>query len=427
MPVTRRIPALALLVLVRCTTTQPAPRDTVVIPAASNRTTAKTPDAGDVAPKRYVLADVVEIAVGEGFSCALRKDGVVLCWGDLDRLGFLRPGPRTRNVRPSALGGLPRVTHIAAGARLCALDIEDHVWCWRDDGQPADTREALPALVRMGDARPLEARALSVGASHACVITKLGATMCWGDGADGKLGVPWQRTGAASPSPIPTQVKVPQAKSLAVGLNNTCVVTEASELYCWGGNDLGELGSRPASRCPCWTHVPQLVRLDALLMKASAGDAVCALDVRNRVQCWGSNDFGQAGDAANVGPSKPLSARPRGMTGVFAPHVVPGLNGATDVAAGGTFACAVRADHTVACFGNASEGGLGHAPDDDPHATPETIPGITDAIQVSVGDYQACALRRGGTVMCWGKNFSGELGRGTTTTNDPTPVEVFAP
>jgi alpha-tubulin suppressor-like RCC1 family protein len=52
-----------------------------------------------------------------------------------------------------------------------------------------------------------------------------------------------------------------------------------------------------------------------------------------------------------------------------------------------------------------------------------TLSGVAD---VEIGDCQTCARIPAGTVHCWGYNFFGQLGNGTTT-QSTTPVQVVGP
>ena len=54
---------------------------------------------------------------------------------------------------------------------------------------------------------------------------------------------------------------------------------------------------------------------------------------------------------------------------------------------------------------------------------PVTVTGITNAIAVSAGYEDTCAVLNGGGVQCWGDNSTGELGVGTTT-NGSTTITV---
>lgn len=47
-------------------------------------------------------------------------------------------------------------------------------------------------------------------------------------------------------------------------------------------------------------------------------------------------------------------------------------------------------------------------------ATPVTALGLADAVSVSVHNAEVCALQAFGTAMCWGFNFFGQVGDGTT-------------
>lgn len=108
---------------------------------------------------------------------------------------------------------------------------------------------------------------------------------------------------------------------------------------------------------------------------------------------------------------------------------VSGLTGVTSIAVGDSFACAVRSDGTVWCWGNNTGGQLGVGTTSGPNqcvfnsvsTTCSTIPaavgplgtGGVGAKAVTVGTDFACALLSDGfTVQCWGDNDASELGIG---------------
>ncbi len=90
----------------------------------------------------------------------------------------------------------------------------------------------------------------------------------------------------------------------------------------------------------------------------------CGLRSDGTIACWGTNDQGQA--------SPPQ--------GTF-----------VQISAGEKRACALTADGTIACWGSGGS------------ACPVLEPGETFT-QVSVGSSQLCGLKTDGTVTCWGDN-----------------------
>jgi alpha-tubulin suppressor-like RCC1 family protein len=96
---------------------------------------------------------------------------------------------------------------------------------------------------------------------------------------------------------------------------------------------------------------------------------------------------------------------PEAYQQVATPTPVPGVSGATQIAAGYDFACAVLNTGGVDCWGDDSVGQLGNGRDGYNLALPpQAVVGITNAVSVAAGYDGACALLSTGNVDCWGAN-----------------------
>jgi alpha-tubulin suppressor-like RCC1 family protein len=96
----------------------------------------------------------------------------------------------------------------------------------------------------------------------------------------------------------------------------------------------------------------------------------------------------------------------------------PGISGATAISSGDSFACALSVDGIVSCFGRNEQGELGANPDEDNHVKPLAVRDVNGATAIGSAESHSCAILKGGSVSCWGSNTEGELGRGTTTTQE---------
>jgi alpha-tubulin suppressor-like RCC1 family protein len=141
----------------------------------------------------------------------------------------------------------------------------------------------------------------------------------------------------------------------------------------------------------------------------------CAVLTDKKVRCWGNNESGQVGQPAS--------------TPVFkTPIEVPSLSNVEMLAATFGSACALLADGTAKCWGANSSAERGVTADGLAHPDPATVAGIEGATFIagsSGGSF--CAIVAGGAIKCWGGNASGELGNGTKSPNEATPVAVCAP
>ena len=80
------------------------------------------------------------------------------------------------------------------------------------------------------------------------------------------------------------------------------------------------------------------------------------------------------------------------------------------VSAGDSHTCAVLSDGSVTCWGANWFGQLGNGSTDG-SSVPVTVSDVSGAVSVSAGDSHTCAVLSDGSVACWGRNGYGQIGQ----------------
>ena len=122
----------------------------------------------------------------------------------------------------------------------------------------------------------------------------------------------------------------------------------------------------------------------------------CGLRRDGTVACWGRNQHGVIGDGTRTDRERPVT--------------VDGLRGVQALAAGERHVCAVRAGGEVWCWGFDNAGQAGGPPVPGIALRPQRVSGLPPAREVVVGELHSCALGTDGSVRCWGSNVHGQVG-----------------
>ncbi len=139
-------------------------------------------------------------------------------------------------------------------------------------------------------------------------------------------------------------------------------------------------------------------------LRCGYGSFACAIRCDGTVWCWGANSNGELGDGTTVSRSTPV--RTLALDGP-----------ATALAAGYHHACAIVTGGRVWCWGNNTEGQLGDGTRVD-RSTAAPVAGLPAAATViAAGGLHTCAGLADGSLWCWGHNRYGALGDGTTTSH----------
>ena len=95
----------------------------------------------------------------------------------------------------------------------------------------------------------------------------------------------------------------------------------------------------------------------------------------------------------------------------------------TAVSIGGGYGhnCVLLASGKVGCWGYDNEGELGNGTTSNGQTTPVDVTGLTSGLSLAEGYSHNCAVLLGGSIKCWGLNSNGQLGN-STYTDSTTPV-----
>ncbi len=247
-----------------------------------------------------------------------------------------------------------------------------------------------------------QARQVSAGSGYVCAVSTDGAIKCWGDNKNGQLG---NGSYVNSSSPVPV-VGINTAVAVDAGEDHACAVLSDGTVRCWGLVLFGY--GVPGD----FAVVPVTVNGINTAVAVGAGIGFsCALLGDGTIKCWGNNQFGQLGNGTN--------------TNSLTPVTVSGISTAVAISVGDGYSCAVLADGTIMCWGLNNNGVFGNGVLHGYGLIPTPVSGINTALTVSAGSQHTCALLAGGALNCWGDNGDGQLGDGTTFISlHPVPVAV---
>jgi len=216
------------------------------------------------------------LIAGFSHTCALLNGGGVKCWG-FNVYGQLGMGDTIwRGDGPGEMGNsLPTVdlgsgsTASAVGAggfHTCALLNDASVKCWgrNNDGQlgldntndrgndPNEMGDNLLAI-NLGTGKAVSV--MSVGGEHACALLNDSGVKCWGNNAQGQLGLGDTNNRGDGPNEMDDNLPAVNlgmsmtASAIDAGGFHTCALLNDGSIKCWGSNGYGQLGLGPILAC----------------------------------------------------------------------------------------------------------------------------------------------------------------------------------
>ena len=320
---------------------------------------------------------VATLALMGNTSCAQLMDRSVWCWGDgrVLHAGVLE--------KPTQIfSASPRKNMVLGGFTRCDITEENRARCTKGVGlpvgPPSDFILELPNV-----------KHLVVGAHHACAIREREQEGLWCWGANDSKQIIDSSKAIATPTRV-TFAPSGSTENVAVGDDFTCAQASGQNVECWGSNRLGQLGGGGQDLSISHATVMQT---ESTVQLVAGNDHACALSKDGRLRCWGANAFGQLGDGTTENRSSPVE--------------VKGLDGPTQqIVASSNQTCAVMATGMLYCWGETLDCPWESSCWSPRYQSmpPVRIPDLNNVVDLALGEHHACALRRDGSVACWGEN-----------------------
>jgi alpha-tubulin suppressor-like RCC1 family protein len=318
------------------------------------------------------LAGITEVAAGDYTSLGVKADGSLWVWGS-NQYGALGDGTTSGNIGNPVQVPIPnRITTpsragkhaVAVGtSAYAAIDTEGQVWTWGANwngrlGDGTTTSRYTPARVKKSaspDDYLTGIVSIAAGGGTMAAIDADGMIWTWGSGTNGALG-----NGSTQDSAYPVQVlqagnnnastPVGGVVQVACGSSGFCIaLIRQGEVLGWGSNEFSQLGIAPGGALSIATPIT----INGLAVDAIAvGSAhVIAHSSDGNVYGWGYNGRGQLGTGSTGVAQFPPVAMNSGPDG---------MNGISDLAAGGNFSIMIRnSDRAVFVAGDNQSGQLG--------------------------------------------------------------------
>jgi alpha-tubulin suppressor-like RCC1 family protein len=266
--------------------------------------------------------------------------------------------------------------------------------CQEDATSPASREDrAAPALA----ATATTALAFyQISASiQTCGVTTANVVYCWGYRVEGPAddGTPTHRL---TPLAVAGGLTFRQ---VSANFYHTCGITTDYRAYCWGTNFLGQLGD--GTTTDHLTLAPVAGGLRFRQISVGLSPQTCGVTYADRqVYCWGGNGHGELGDGTT--------------TSRLTPVAVAGGRQFRGVSAGGDHTCGVTTSSEAFCWGSNRYGQIGDSSTAILRRRPTRIAGGHLFRQVSAGWQHTCAMTLADRAYCWGNGREGQIGNGKT-------------
>ena len=391
---------------------------------------------------------IKQVASGGALSCAIASNNQAYCWGS-SYLGNDTsddsnvPKKVKIGTNGSEIPSNVTIKQISVSQmNACVIGSDDMAYCWGDnaEGSVGDGSTAVvtvPHKVVVGSldsemTSGLKFKKIISGKYHTCAIASDNLLYCWGGNSRGQLGI-----NSVQHQTTPKKVKIgidgseipsgSSIKDFSVGEAFACAVTTNNLIYCWGIDYVsGQVGTKVPKKLETGTNGSEFTGNVELKGIYSGGLATCALDVNNKLVCWGQNNYWLISYDDDYSPYTPINKNPV-LTSTGGSEL-PSTEYIKDIKMSVNGACVIATDNNAYCWGMLWQTAGWN------RTMPKKIKIGTDGSEIPAGrkiykifesDNIFCLLDSNGDAYCLGStDFRGTLLGNNTTDSSDVPKKI---
>jgi alpha-tubulin suppressor-like RCC1 family protein len=347
-------------------------------------------------------AKITDLAAGDTHSLLLREDGTFAAFGS-NTFGQLAKNYVSLETERKFVYCHKAIAQVAAGADFSLfLGKNGKVYAagQNDSAQlgisPAELEQSssvveIPGLENMV--------AIGAGPANGFAIDSAANLYAWGRNDEGQLG-----TGVQTSYELPRQI-LSSVQSVAFGSDFCLVCKNDKTVWAAGNNIVAQMAADIGDRSLVFIQIPSLTNV----VQVAAGSLHClALTTSGDVYSWAGNYFGQTGQGVK-------------NIAIESPTQISGINNVEFITAGNNFSLLLTSENNVFGAGDSSYKQLGNIADSNAMVLLENISAVSF---LSAGGSHVLAFS--GEAAAWGCNNTGQVGNGQVDDDDSSGLAVPA-
>lgn len=238
------------------------------------------------------------VKVAHMYICAINTMSELFCWGELSNLGINSHTPQRIGSYSDWLKvSLSKLSHSNYDSHICGIRNNGELYCWGNNykgqlgiGTTVDFTVPQKVGINSGWTE------ISTGEEHTCGIRN-NKLYCWGENSYGQLGLGDYYGDLDGCDSIEKKCVLPELvgdfTKVSLGTNSSCAKNLNNQLYCWGNNYKGQLGTGDTES----KNLPELVAGDNNNWSffKSADVLSCGVKTSGKLYCSGINSHWEDG------------------------------------------------------------------------------------------------------------------------------------